>query len=384
MSPVPWRNTSVEKTRLEFIEKALKRNMSFKDLCNQYDISTKTGYKWLNRFREGGPKNLVDRSRRPNSQPNRTSPEAEELIISTRQQYSFWGAKKILPHLRERNPDITLPSEATVNNILKRHRLAKRGRYIPKLAGASPLEVAEHPNHIWTIDFKGWWKTKDQKICEPFTVQDMYSRYLLHSEPVPNRSTERIWSILLGLFQKYGMPERCRSDNGPPFASTGVGRLSRLSIRLVKSGIIPEWIRVGKPQDNGRHERMHRTMKEEVALIPASTIPKQKQQLIEFQHYYNNIRPHEALGGITPSEVYRLSGLKWNGIENCPEYPENYLIRKVGLGGQISLHGQQFFISEMLKNECIGLYEHSEDSYKLYYGPVCLGILNMTKGFKRS
>lgn len=381
---MPWRNTKVEQTRFEFIEQILLRRVPFTEVCNQYGISAKTGYKWLKRFREGGIQNLLDMRRFPKNRPNQTKPEVEKLIIDARYEYPYWGAKKILPYLRKQNPGIVLPSEPTLNNILKRNGLTKRGKYRPRMAGASPLEDAELPNDVWTVDFKGWWKTQDQKVCEPFTVQDMHSRYLLHSEPVPNRSTEKIWSILQRLFQKHGMPKRLRSDNGSPFASTGVGRLSRLSIRLVKSGIIPEWTRPGKPQDNGRHERMHRIMKQEVALTPASTVPKQRQQLIEFQRYYNDIRPHEALGGMTPSEVYRPSDINWKGSNECPIYPDDYLVRKVGSGGQITIYGQPIFVSEMLKHEFVGLYEEPQGFYKLFYGPISLGTLSMAKGFKRN
>jgi len=381
---MPWNNTSVKQMRFEFVKQALKGNKVFIDLCKSFGISTKTGYKWIRRYVEGGIESLEDRSRRPINQPNATPQEIEDLIIAVRKQYSSWGAKKIRPFLIKRYPEILLPSETTISNILKRKGYTTKRRNKLKLAETPILEEATQPNQVWTIDFKGWWKTGDDKICEPFTVQDMYSRYILYCEPVTKRTGNNIWSIMEELFKKYGMPERCRSDNGPPFASLGIGRLTSFVIRLVRAGITPEWIRPGKPQDNGKHERMHRIIKAEVALEPAPTLAKQRLQLQEFQPYYNDIRPHEALDGKTPSEIYLPSDRLWIGADQSPEYPDDYLVRKVGLSGQINVHGHEVFISERLKRDFVGLKEQSQGTYDIFYGPLILGTFCTTQGFERS
>ena len=234
------------------------------------------------------------------------------------------------------------------------------------------------------MDFKGWWKTGDQKICEPFTVQDAYSRYLLYSKPVSSRTGNTIWAIMEKLFSQYGVPERFRSDNGSPFASGGIGNLSPLSIRLVKAGITPEWIRPGKPQDNGKHERMHRVMKEEIALDPAPTLERQTKQLEEFRIYYNEIRPHDSLQGRTPSKVYKKSFKDWNGTNKMSSYSDSVYVRKVSKRGQVSIFGHEIFLSERLYQESIGFEKVSEELYKVYYGPIKLGEFCPTYGFLKS
>lgn len=378
-----WRVNDVECVRKEFIKRCLLDLMNFSNLCQEYGISRTTGYKWLDRYHEGGIKNLTDRPRRPKNRPNDTAPEVVKLIIETRERFQHWGAKKIIPYLAKKYPALVLPSLSTVGNILKRGGYTTKRRR--KLAGrdSGPLTPPKHPNHVWTMDFKGWWKTEDDKICEPFTVCDAYSRNILYCEPVKRKNSATIWKILENLFFKYGLPERLRSDNGPPFASIGVGRMTALSINLVQAGVIPERIRAGKPQDNGRHERMHRTMNKEVALNPASSISKQAEQLKEFQNYYNNIRPHEALENLTPSQVYVPSQRAWDGIKKSPDYPEGYLLRKVDRKGQISLYGHVPFISERLRGEYIGVREFVKSVYELYYGPIFLGTLDFLNGYKK-
>ncbi len=278
---MPWSNTSVEQMRFEFIKRALRKDMTFKDLCRSFGISSKTGYKWMQRYGEGGVEGLKDRNREPFNRPNETPQEIVDLILKTRLKYSHWGARKIASFLNTNSPEIQLPSEPTISNILRRNGYTAKGRRKQTLAKTPLLTEATKPNQVWSMDFKGWWKTKDNNVCEPFTIQDVYSRYLLYTEPVKNKSGSSIWPIMMKLFEKYGMPERCRSDNGPPFASLGLGRLSPFSINLVRAGITPEWIRPGKPQDNGKHERMHRVMKAEIALDPAPTLLRQRLQLQE-------------------------------------------------------------------------------------------------------
>ncbi len=377
-----WRYTNVEDVREEFAKTAHREVVNFTELCQQFEISRKTGYKWLGRYQEGGIQNLSDRSRAARNRPNETPKEIKKLIIETRKKFVHWGAKKIIPYLAKKYPNLVLPSETTVGNILRREGLTPEARSSPKMAGTSPVTEAKYPNHVWTIDFKGWWKTGDNSVCEPLTVTDLYSKYILHVDHIESKSVEPVWEVLENLFERYGKPNMLRSDNGPPFASVAVGRLSQLSIRLIKAGITPEWTRPGKPQDNGSHERMHRTFKEEVSLDPAPTLKLQREQCVEFKPYFNEIRPHEAIGMKTPSEVHVIADHSAKD-GSLLEYPESYLRRKVECGGMISIHGYRAFISEMLRGEYIGAEPVSSQDYRLHYGPIFIGSLNIHEGFKR-
>lgn len=377
-----WRFTNVEDVRMKFIDLSFKGVFSFKDLCEKFGISRKTGYKWLNRYREGGKENLSNQKRAPKTRPNETQKEIQDMIIKVRCQFPLWGAKKIIPYLKKKHPSISLPSTATVGNILRRNGYTASCRRNPKLANTSSLIEAKYPNHVWTIDFKGWWKTLNGQVCEPLTIVDLHSKYILYADHVHSKKSDFVWRILNLLFSEYGKPNRIRSDNGPPFASLAVGRLSRLSVNLIKEGIIPEWIRAGKPQDNGSHERMHRTMKAEISLKPASNLRKQREQIIEFKNYFNKIRPHEALNMKTPLECY-LPISDSSEQKDLLKYPKYFLIRKADINGVVSIHGHRFFVSELLRGEKLGIEAISHDLYRIYYGPILIGTLHLKEGFKR-
>lgn len=371
--------------RKKFVLEALRqdKNLTFVDLCTNYNISTKTGYKWINRFIQHGEDGLKDLSRTPLSLPTKISEEIEGLVISIRMQYPTWGPKKIRAELNNEYKNIIIPSEGSIGNILQKHGLSKSRIYRRHVAKTAPLSKCEAPNHTWMYDFKGWFLTGNGQKCEPLTITDGFSRYLFACEHMKKKRSSDVWEILERLFLEYGLPNKIRSDNGPPFASLGVGRLSSLAIKLIKVGIMPEWIEPGCPEQNGRHERFHLTLKQETANPPAMTLGLQIEKFIQFKKYYNFKRPHEALSQKTPGSIYIPSDRVWDGKFRSPEYTEEFQVRKIRSSGEFSWKGSLFFISESLGGEYVGIKEIDVGLMGVYYGPILLGEVDFTKGFKR-
>lgn len=382
---MPWRIMSTFDERKKFIDEALSlhRHITFEDLCEKYNISTKTGYKWLSRFKSDGEKGLEDLSRAPFSHPNKIPNNVKSAVIAIRHQFPMWGPKKIRVELINYYSELPTPSEGSIGNILADNNLSNTRVYRKHVAQTAPLGNCNEPNDTWMYDFKGWFRTGDGQICEPLTVTDGYSRYLLHCKHMPRKRGDDVWKELEYLFYEYGLPQKIRSDNGPPFASLAVGRLSQVAIKLIKTGVTPEWIDPGCPEQNGRHERFHLTLKNETAKPPALTLNLQDEKFMQFQKYYNNRRYHEALNQQTPISVYKPSRRSWNGKFKAIEYASDYEVRKVCAGGLISWKGCDFFISEMLRGEYVGISELEVGMMGIYFGPVLLGKINLNKGFKR-
>jgi transposase InsO family protein len=377
---------SIIDERKKFIDQALRidhHRVSFADLCKSHNITTKTGYKWLGRFKKNGEPGLENLSRAPLSNPSKISKEVELAVIAIRNEFPKWGPKKIRTELINHYSELSTPSEGSIGNILSKNNLSKHRIYRRHVAQTAPLGNCNEPNDTWMYDFKGWFKTGNGQICEPLTVTDGFSRYLLHCQHIPRKRGCDVWEELEQLFYQYGLPKKIRSDNGPPFASLSVGRLSAIAIKLIKIGVTPEWIDPGCPEQNGRHERFHLTLKNETADPPALTPDLQDERFIQFQKYYNNRRYHEALDQQTPASVYRPSLSIWDGKFRTVEYPTHYETRKVCAGGLISWKGNNFFISEILRAEYVGLTEIEEGILDVYFGPILLGKINKKKEFKR-
>lgn len=369
-----WRVRKMEDQKRMFLETWLRKEFAVTDLCKQYGIGSTCAYKLINRFKNEGWNCLKERSRAPHNIPFKTPDSIEQAILDVKYERSHWGPKKILGHLEKDHQNITLPSRTTVENILKKHGLVAKRKLRRRLAETTrPLGECNYSNDVWCMDFKGWWLTKEQEKYEPFTLTDGFSRFLLCCEKLNFNDTVHVWGVLERLFREYGLPLRIRSDNGPPFACLGAGRLSRLSINLIKAGVRPEWTEPGKPQQNGRHERMHLTLKQEgVDLRLLSN--EQKRKLEEFSHYYNFIRPHEALGQKTPGEVYKLSKRYWDGRLRSPEYSNEYKLGRVKSCGKMSWKGRDIYIGRVFEGEPIGL-KLDEENVSAYYGPIFLGIV---------
>ena len=382
---MPWKEVSMEDQRLKFVLEASDKHspLTFGQLCEKYNISRKTGYKWFDRFHDYGKLGLKELPRTPRTHPTKILLDVEQMIVSIRNEYPTYGPKKIRAVLENEYSYVKTPSEAAIGNILKQRRLSRPRNYRRHVARTAPLSGCHQPNDVWMYDFKGYFHTKNGAKCEPLTITDGYSRYLLGCFHMERKREEDVWKEIEKVFYEYGLPSRIRSDNGPPFATTSVGRLSRLAVKLIKIGITPEWIEPGCPEQNGRHERFHLTLKNETATPPALTLPLQLQKFEQFQHHYNYRRPHEALGQKTPASVYKPSARVWDGKFRKPEYSGEFQTRKVESGGHITWKGLKLFISEILQGDYIGVKETDMGIMGVYYGPILLGHIDLSKGFKR-
>lgn len=375
-----WRKTKVEDQRKKFVEACIEGKLTVAELCRMYEISRKNGYKWLERYKSEGEEGLKDRSRAPHHQALKIGHELTEEILKIRIKFSSWGPKKILAYLKSHQPDIPWPSTTTIGNLLDANGLTIPRKLRRRVPGrTAPLNHCQMSNDVWCADFKGWFLTGDMSKCEPFTLTDGASRYLLRCLKLESNNVEHVWRILDIAFREYGLPSFFRTDNGPPFGSVGAGRLTKLSVNLVKAGVIPEWIDPGKPQQNGRHERMHGTLKNETANPPQFTLEEQAMKFKDFIEYYNYVRPHEAIDQQTPGSIYQPSSRTWNGILKAPEYPEGFILRKVRPAGQISMkpHASEVYISSALIDEYVALKQCEELIYEAYYGPIYLGKINL-------
>jgi transposase InsO family protein len=375
----------MKEERLKFVLDANnpQTKLTFAELCRCNNISTKTGYKWLKRYHKKGEEGLVDLPRTPISQPTKISTDKEQKVIAIREQYPKWGPKKIYAEMLNEFGNSETPSETSIGNILKKHNLSVPRYYRRHVAATAPLSACLEPNDTWLYDFKGWFLTGDGSKCEPLTITDGFSRFLIECEHMNRKRSIDVWRVLERAFLEYGLPNKMRSDNGPPFASLAVGRLSSLAIKLIKLGITPEWITPGCPQENGRHERFHLTLKNEAVSPPAMTVNLQQEKFKQFKTYFNNKRPHEALQQKTPASIYIPSKRVWDGKFRSPEYSVEYEVRKVGRSGNITWKGVPFFISEMLEREYVGIKEIEMGIMGISYGPILLGKIDLNKGFKR-
>lgn len=328
---MPWRVETPMSQRVEFVEAYARGHWSMTELCCRFQISRKTGYKWWARYAADGADGLSEQSRRPEHSPTALAGELAALFLRARVAHPTWGPRKLLAYLARRHPRRTeWPVASTVGALLKREGLvrARRRRPAPGHPGR-PTTPMDAPNAIWTIDFKGQFKLGSGAYCYPLTVVDGYSRYLLACQGLPSTAGVGARRVLERVFRAYGLPDRIRSDNGAPFATCALGRLSALSVWWLKLGILPELIQPAHPEQNGRHERMHRTLKAE-ATRPAAQSPRgQQRRFNAFQHEYNTERPHEALGQQPPSSHYHPSPRPYPRYVQSPEYPKHFETRYV-------------------------------------------------------
>ena len=373
---MPWRELKPMDQKTQFIADYLRQTLDTTELCQLYGISRKTGYKWIERYLENGPQGLEERSRRPGTCPNQTPDAIVEALIAVRQHHPSWGAKKLLPFVEKRHPDWDLPSRSTVCDILKRRGLIprqRRRRVIGHPGKPSSLMLA--PNAIWCADFKGQFKTGDGLYCYPLTVTDGYSRYLLGCQGLSSTKVVEAKPVFTRLFKEFGLPERIRSDNGVPFATNTLARLSALSAWWVRLGILPDLIEPGKPQQNGRHERMHRTLKAETTRPPAANRRAQQRKFNRFQKEFNDERPHEALDMATPASLYVPSSREMPNRLPPLEYPDRFEVRYVSYNGGIRWNKGWVNVSITCAGEYVGLEEIDDGVWNVYFGPLKLGRL---------
>jgi putative transposase len=370
-----WLETCAVDERMRFVMAIEEQEESVAAVCRRFGVSRKTGYKWLGRYEEAGVGGLLDRSRAPLHHAHGIADVIAERCVVVRREHPTWGPRKVRAFLRRSEPATDLPAASTIGSLFDREGLTvKRKRRHRGPPSSMPLGDCVTANDVWCIDFKGWFVCGDGTRCEPLTLTDAYSRYLLRCQALTRNDSAHVWPLLDAAFREFGLPLRLRSDNGSPFASRGAGGLSQLSVKLIKAGVVPERIAPGKPQQNGRHERMHLTLLQDAATPPSHTLREQLRRLQEFQRIYNEQRPHESLDDDTPADHYATSPRRFDGVLREPQYGEHE-VRQVRRNGEIKWMGEIIYVGEALIGEPVGLREQDAAGWTVYYGPIVLGTI---------
>lgn len=381
---MPWEETEVIEERMKFIAALKSGGWTMTDLCREFGISRKTGYKYLERYESEGLDALKDRSRARKHQAHMIRPKLVDLVVAARKEHKTWGSRKLLASLMGRYPSISdWPSPATIGRILSRKGLIQneKKRRRRNAYASFPLSHALDPNDVWCADFKGHFTVGSGQRCDPLTITDAYSRYLVACQAVKKTDTKNTQKVFENAFRELGLPAAIRTDNGTPFAATnGLAGMSRLSAWWLRLGIQLERIEPGKPQQNGRHERMHRTLKQETALPPRSSLRQQQGAFDDFRYEYNFERPHEALKNRFPGEIYKPSVRTYP--EKLPEvaYATNVEPHRVSDEGTIYYALHRVFISSSLAGEVIGLEEISDRHMRIHFAAAALGVLDVYTG----
>src|SRR5947208_872490 len=366
---MPWQETLLMDQRVQFIGDYQRDMFDVAELARRYGISRKTAYKWIDRYDVGGPVGLVDRSRRPAHCPHETAPPMIAALLDVRRHHPTWGAKKLLKIVARRHPTWTLPARSTVCDLLDRAGLitGARRRPVPAHPGR-PLIPMTAPNGTWTADFKGQFKTRNGVYCYPLTIVDGFSRYLLACQGLLSTAIVTARPVFLRLFQEHGLPAIIRTDNGVPFATTALGRLSTLSVWWIRLGILPELIAPASPQQNGRHERMHRTLKAEATRPPSANVLQQQARFHAFLTRYNQERPHQALGMKVPADVYARPPRVYRGLEDLT-YPFHDATFTVTHCGRICFHGRKINLSHVFAGQNVGVTQVGQRIWLVTFMP---------------
>jgi putative transposase len=371
---MPWKEIRALNQRESLMEALSQPNSNLSDLCREHGISRKTAYKWRKRYRDDPEKGLID-LRTVRSYERLYGPDDVEPILALKRSRPTWGARKLRAYLKRQQPTYRCPSEGTIKNLLKREGYVKSRRRWNKCP-VSPSDrqrtEAMKPNDVWCADLKGWFRTEDRRRCEPLTVLDDFSRYLLGIKHVPSRKCQESKEIIENLFKEYGKPKVVRTDNGSPFGSSGLCSLSPLSVWLITEGVYPEKIRPAHPEENGRQERFHRTLKAETIKPPAKTLSKQNQRFQEFKEDYNNERPHDALGLQTPGRCYQPGQYR---VSPKFEYPEGAKVVKINGNGYLKLSSRTIYLSESLIDKEVRLEEAGDGEIRIDFQGYHLGVV---------
>ena len=362
---MPWKESKTMSERMKFVLRYADGE-KMTDLCREFDISRKTGYKLWKRYQELGVEAFLDQSRRPKRFANATKPYVEKLILDLKYKRNTWGAPKILEYLKRHNPEISFPARSTVHAILERNGLVKkRGRRRYKSSGTN-LKPSKAANDLWCVDYKGQFRLGNKRYCYPLTITDHYSRFILCCESLESTKSEEAIPVFNRVFKEYGMPHAIRSDNGAPFASPSYYGLSSLSVLWLKLGIKIERIKPGNPQENGRHERMHRTLKAETTKPPSANHIQQQEQFDSFMSVFNYERPHEALEMKTPSQFYKKSSLQYQSQEL--DYSHCDRTYRVASNGQIEpKKGYRIHIGKSFSSQTVGITEIDDGLWKISF-----------------
>lgn len=374
---MPWKELCAMELRTGMIDEWLSKEYGITELSNRYAVSRKTVYKWIERYNDLGLEGLKELSRAPRTYPNETPEEMVKVILGMKSRKMNWGPKKILARLRIDRPGVKWPADSTGHEILKRYGFVKVRRYRHHTPPyTEPFLGCEAPNQVWSADYKGHFRVGNGRQCYPLTISDNNSRYLLGCWGLSRATFEQTKPCFEWLFRHNGLPEAIRTDNGAPFASVGLGGLSRLSVWFIQLGIRPERIEPGCPEQNGRHERMHRTLKEATASPPKGDLRAQQKAFNHFLDEYNNERPHEALGQKTPASVYHLSPRPFLERPRKVEYDAGTTVRYVHPNGCIKWNGEEIYLSQALAGENVGLQRVGDCLWAVAYSSHPLGILD--------
>lgn len=376
---MPWEPATVSDERYKFIRDyqrlVLSRQMTMQALCSAHGISRKTGYKLIRRHEERGWAALEDESRAPRSGGHWFDAEVVRAVLEARLEFPEWGAEKLIDYLRAQKPKRKWPAPSVAHTWIDRAGLVEQrvGRRRYTHPGKPSAINVVRPNQEWSVDFKGHFRTRDRRYCYPLTVLDSFSRYVLACEGLLKPTFAATWAVFERVFREYGLPDSILSDNGSPFATNSVKRLSKLSVRWIRLGIEPRLIQPGKPQQNGRHERMHRDLKEVACSDPAANCKQQQAKFVAFQHRHNHLRPHDALEKQTPARRYKPSKRHFPHTLPEVEYPSHFEVRRVHTRGEIKWKGDVTFLSEALIKEPIGFELIGDGIWIMRYATMELG-----------
>lgn len=373
---MPFEERTIVDIREQMAVAALQRGSTVSEVAAQFGVSRPTVRLWRERYREHGRAGLQERSHATHGCPHRTGPQIEELIVAERQRWG-WGSKKLLARLREAHPELEFPQRSTVDAILSRHELVVRQK---KRRPAGPRAVmarydASEPAELATIDYKGQFRLKDGRYCYPLTMVDSVSRYLLACEALASTGFGQAWPVIERVFREHGLPKAMQSDNGPPFGSPN-GRFSALSVRLMSLGVQPVFSRPGKPQDNGRHERMHRDLKADVVRHRGSTLREQQKLFDAFRHTYNVERPHEGIGQDRPARRFRPSPRPFPRRPPTPLYPAHWEKRKVFGNGMLKWHSTSIFLSNAFAGQIVAFEPIDCDLWQVHFYEFVIGTFD--------
>lgn len=375
---MPWKESVAMDQRLDFVREALSNRFKMSELCERYGVSRRIGYKWLARFAEDGKRGLADRSRRPHTCPTAIRLVLTELLCEFRRLHPDWGARKLLKVLRGRHPEIEdWPAASTAADLLARRGLVRRRRRRRphQHPGVVPIATSA-PNDLWTADFKGHFRTGNGVYCYPLTIADQHTRFLLSCYGVLSTETAIARPVFERAFREYGLPRAIRTDNGVPFATCAIHGLSHLNVWWMRLGIAHQRIHPGCPQENGAHERMHRTLKR-CAIKPVQrTCAGQQKQFDAFRREYNTERPHEALQLETPGSRYRPSSRPYPSRLPTIEYPGHFLVKRVTDAGTFRFQQRLLYIANALVDQWIGLEETDDGVWSIYFNTVLLATLD--------
>jgi transposase InsO family protein len=379
---MPWKDKCIVDERLSFIAR-LRDGESMTELCREFGISRKTGHKFQRRYLSEGPRGLEDVRRRPKALARSIDPRVAALVLKAKEKRPKWGAGKLLASLKRDYPAIVFPARSTVHLLFEKHGLVKKKRRSKSYKAAGTQLIPAMPNDLWCADYKGQFRLGDRSYCYPLTISDHFSRYLLANDGHDSTKGRDAFATFEAVFEEFGLPLAMRTDNGPPFASQAIFGLSELSVWWMRLGIKIERIKPGHPEQNGRHERIHRTMKDDdVVAKPAQTLLRQQDALELFREDYNERRPHLALDNKTPSDVYQPSIRPYSATLVDPAYDDSDTVHRVTRCGKLFICNstERFFLGRPLGHQPVGVKEEEDDLWRIQFMDLRLGYYDRHEG----